>query len=124
MAPSPSFAQRIFFETVLAQIIGVVGVFSHLQYLQMLTAHTSDGTMSEAARFLKIPLTIAWGLLYIITVLSLLEFYPYGIGLLLLLLAALGILFGALFSVLYMLYLISLAGTFSGIVREAQSRRM
>jgi len=120
------FFEFVFSETAWAQIIGVVGVFAHLQYLQMLTARTDDQTMSHLARSLKIALTVSWGILYLVTLLALLEFYlhVHGMDAALAFVAMVAGLFGGLFALFYVFFLFALAGTLAGVISESRKARV
>jgi hypothetical protein len=119
----PRWSEFVLLETWLAQIIGIVGIFSHLHYLQKLTLRIPDPDTSRWARFLKFALGGLWGFLYLWS----LPKWPHGTGLgsdLVYVCMGLASLFALVFGVSYLILMARLAGSLATIVYEGRAARL
>ena len=112
-----AIAQAVLSETALAQIVGVVGVFAHLQYLQKLMLRVPNRGFSASARTLKLVLPLLWGFFYLVTLLGMIT-PTVSVGLLLGLALIIGLI-GLLFGLGYLGFLVSLERCLSGVLAEA-----
>jgi hypothetical protein len=122
---APSFSEHVLTETALAQIIGVVGVFAQLQYFQMLSERTIDRVMPPFAKFLKIALTLSWGILYALTLVAFMEFHFHldFLDQTFRAIAVIDVLVGGFFLLFYPFFLFGLGATLAGALREARKAK-
>jgi hypothetical protein len=112
-------------ETMLAEAIGVVGVFAHLDYFQKLTRRMPHRRISGLAGFLKFAIAGAWALLYFGSVLFFLELQRrimLGSKLesILGLLVVIDLLLGLILGLIYLGFMVGLERFLAGVVREAR----